>query len=202
MIVEHENNIMKHWNDSGKQLMIKAKAGNGSTNMAKMIMNQMIKEDCSIVVLTNVRSTWTFGLDKSEKTLIGPFKGLAELPEKPIEIDLLVIDRLLSMVSLKNVKYKYILILSDETNWTPSFFKGEIIRIIDWNNISNIIFGENKMVYKVSSDYEGKISLVIHNPNNEDSESIELPVSVLEELLLHHKQAKKEVNDIDQHIRI
>lgn len=201
MIIEHENNIMKHWNDSGKQLMIKAKAGNGSTNMAKMIMNQMIKEDYSILLLTDVRSTWAFGLDKSEKTLVGPYKGLSGLPEKPIEIDLLVIDRLLSNGPIENVKYKYILVLSDESNWTPSYFKGEIVRIIDWNNISNIVFGENKMVYKVTSDYEGKISLKMYNPKNESVESIELPVSVLEELLLHHKKAKEEVDDIDEHIR-
>lgn len=201
MIIEHENNIMKHWNDSGKQLMIKAKAGNGSTNMAKMIMNQMIKEDYSILLLTDVRSTWAFGLDKSEKTLVGPYKGLSGLPEKPIEIDLLVIDRLLSNGPIENVKYKYILVLSDESNWTPSYFKGEIVRIIDWNNISNIVFGENKMVYKATSDYEGKISLKMYNPKNESVESIELPVSVLEELLLHHKKAKEEVDDIDEHIR-
>ena len=202
MIIEHKNNVMKHWNDSGRQLMIKARAGNGSTNMAKMIMNQMIKEDCSILLLTDVRITWTFGLDKSEKTLVGPYKGLSELPEKSIETDLLVIDRLFFDVSLENVKYKHILILSDESNWTPAFFKGEIVRIIDWNNISNIVFGEDKLVYKVSSDYEGKISLVIHDPKNENAESIELPISVLEELLTHHKKAKEEVNENDQHIRI
>jgi len=197
MIVDYENNVMEHWNDSGRQLMIKARPGNGITDMAKAIMNQMIKEDYSILLLTKESSIWRLGLDKSEKTLIGPYEALTTDPGEFVEIDFLVIDKIFINLPIENVKYKYILVLSDESNWTPPFFKGEILRIIEWNNISNMIFSEDRTLYKISSDDEGIITLFKHEAKKERNESFELPVSILEELLLHHKRVKKN----DQNIR-
>lgn len=189
MIIEEEENIIDYWNNSERNLLIKARDGNGKTNKAKKIMNHMIKEGCSILLITNHRSSWVYGLDKSSRTLIGKCEFIINEPDVKREIDMLVIHDSHDTPDdfpIKSIKYKYILILSDEYGRVPSFFNGKVIRLIDWDNINNAVFGDDEddtMVYGAVSDYEGNITLSKRSKQNE-SESLTFPVKVLKKMLL------------------
>lgn len=187
MIVDQKVDILKYWNSSGRQLMIKAKAGNDKTGRAKDIMNQMIKEGCSIILLTNHRSSWVYELDKSPKTLIGKYKFIIDEPDAKKETDLLVIDDSREMSNefpINSIKFKYILILSDESGRAPLFFKGKIVALIDWDNLSNMSFGEDGSIYTASSDHEGTITLIKQAAKRGSEKFIDFPVEMLKEILL------------------
>ena len=187
MIVDQEIDILKYWEDSGRQLFIKAKAGNDKTSRAKEIMNQMIKEDCSILLLTSYSHSWVFGLDKSPKTLIGPCKYIIDEPDVKRETDLLVFHDSYDIPNdfpIESIKFKYILILSDESGRAPSFFKGKVIRLINWDNINGIAFDDDGTVYRTSSDHEGNIALIKDFNEGKEQELIRFPVEKLKKILL------------------
>lgn len=187
MIVDQDVNILDYWNDSERQLLIRSKAGNNKTDMAKTIINQMIKEGCSILLLTEDRGSWFRGVDKSSKMLIGPYECVPDLPGERFETDMLIIHdihQVLDDFPIEKIKFKYILILSDEYKRVVSFFKGKIIQLIDWDNISGMAFGNDGTIYRAISDYEGSITLIIDIDDVEKQESITLPVEMLKKILL------------------
>jgi len=160
-------------------------------------MNQMIKEGHSILILTNDRSSWVFKLGKSSETLIGPYKCITDKPDVKIKTDLLVIHDAREVPNdfpIDNIKFKYILILSDESGQAPPFFKGKTIELIDWDNINNIVFNNNGLMFRSMSDREGKISLMKWAPKQgtkeETKEVIELPVEMLKRILLGEENAR------------
>lgn len=187
MIIDETDDVLHHWEESERHLLIAARPGNGKTSKAKDIMNQMIKEGHSILLLTRERSAWRFGLNKSSMTLIGPYEYILEHPDHDIEIDLLVIHDIRDIGNdfpIESIKYKYILALSDENCQVPDFFNGRRIRLVEWDNISKMIVDDRMMYKALSDDENGTILLSEWSTNHESQVSIKFPVDVLKKLLL------------------
>ena len=187
MIVDHDENILKVWANSHMNLLIQARPGNGKTDKAREIINQMTESGYSVLLLTDYRNSWLHGLDGSSEIYTGSYEVISKMKDV-IDIDLLVIDDHYKVVnedfSVEKINYKYILILSDESKRIPSFFEGEVIRLINWNNISGAIFDEDtKIAYQVMSDNEdGTMLLVMYN--KEKNTEIRFPIDKLKKLLL------------------
>lgn len=187
MIIDDTDDVLHHWEESERHLLIMARPGNGRTSKAKDIMNQMIIEDHSILSLSRERNAWRFGLNKSSKMYSTSYENISKHPDPKIEIDLLVIhnlDDLDSDFPIEKIKYKYILALSDDTARVPDFFNGKVIRLINWNNISKMIIEDKKMYKALSNDEEGTVLLSEWSTDHETQVSIKFPVDVLKKLLL------------------
>ena len=187
MIIDETDDVLHYWEESERHLLIMARAGNGRTSKAKDIINQMIKEGHSVLLLTRERRTWGFGLNKSPKTYVVPCEHISKHPDPEIEIDMLVIhnlDDINSDFPIEKIKYKYILALSDDTARVPNLFKDKIIRLIDWNNVSKMIIIDKKMYKAFSDDENGTILLSEWSTDHETQVSIKFPLDALKELLL------------------
>ena len=187
MIVDDTDDVLHYWEESEGQLLIAARPGNGRTSKAKDIINQMIIEGNSILLLSRERNAWRFGLNKSSKTYLSPYENISKHPDPEIEIDMLVIhnlDDLGSDFPIEKIKYKHILILSDETPRIPDFFNGRGIRLIQWDNISKMIIEDKKMYKALSNDETGTILLSEWSTDHETQVSIRFPVDALKKLLL------------------
>ncbi len=189
MIIDHNEDILKIWADSNMNLVIQARPGNGKTDKAKEIMNQMISSGFSILLLTEYRQGWRWGLDKSEDTLIGPYEAVVEA-DRTFKVDLLVIDDHRQITDcdfpIEKISYEYILILSDESKRKPAFFKGETVRLINWNNISGATFDDEKkiMYTAMSDDDNGTMLLAMKNAVTNEYDEIRFPIDKLKRLLL------------------
>ena len=187
MIVDDTDDVLHYWEESEGQLLIAARPGNGRTSKAKDIINQMIIEGNSILLLSRERNAWRFGLNKSSKTYLSPYENISKHPDPEIEIDMLVIhnlDDLGSDFPIEKIKYKYILVLSDETPRVPDFFNGRGIRLIQWDNISKMIIEDKKMYKALSNDETGTILLSEWSTDHETQVSIRFPLDALKKLLL------------------
>ena len=187
MIIDDTDDVLHYWEESEGHLLIAARPGNGRTSKAKDIINQMLEERHSILVLTKERTTWMFGLNKGPMTLIEPHEYISKCPDPEIKVDMLVIHNLRDINSdfpIEKIKYKYILILSDETPRIPDFFKGRGIRLIQWDNISKMIIEDKKMYKALSNDETGTILLSEWSTDHETQVSIRFPLDVLKKLLL------------------
>ena len=187
MIIDETDDVLHYWEASERQLLIKARPGNGRTDKAKNIINQMIKEGNSILLLAKERRVWAFGLNKSPKTYVVPCEHISNHPDPEIEVDMLVIhnlDDINSDFPIEKIKYKHILALSDDTARVPKFFKGEIIRLINWNNVSKMIIIDKKMYKAFSDDEDETVLLSEWSTDHETQVSIKFPLDALKELLL------------------
>ena len=133
MIIDHNENTLRVWENSHKNLLIQARSGNGKKNKAKEIINQMSKLGHSVLLLTDHRDSWSSGLGGLNEIYTGSYEVMSKI-EDVINIDLLVIDNASKFIyedfTIEKINYKYILILSEESLRIPSFFNGKVIQLI------------------------------------------------------------------------
>ena len=187
MIIDHDEDILKVWANSHMNLLIQARPGNGKTNKAIEIMKQMAESGHSVLLLSDNRNSWLHGLNKSSKIRTASYEVMSKVKEI-FSTDLLVIDdhyKVMGMDSpMEKINYKYVLILADDSRGIPSFFKGEVIRLINWNNITGVIFDEDKRVpYQAISNNEDG-TMLLSTYNDTEKTEIRFPIDVLKKLLL------------------
>lgn len=187
MIIDKTDNVLDHWEDSGRRLIIKTKDGNNKSGKATEIINSMSKKGHSILILSNEFKIWNNGLNKDSETNIIDFKYVSEQPEIKFKTDMLVIHNSNDMPKdfpLENIEYKFILILSDNSNRGPDFHNCETIQLIDWDNVNERI-EKGDLIYKAISDQEGNIIIVKIKNSLNTVTTMTVPVETLKELLLN-----------------
>lgn len=134
MIFDQRDDIIKFWNMCDRHMLLEGRGRDSDKVLVREIINYMDNEGFSTLILTN--DVWVSildGLNNSLKLRFASYDYLdIEKIKIPITPDLLVIEDVNGISSkfiLKNIKWKYLLILSHYEDKIPSFFSGEIIHL-------------------------------------------------------------------------